>query len=829
MVTNNLEQAARTAAVAGAYQPQPQSYPSAGSTDWYSFVPQAKGALGPAIQSEYERQAKKAEGAFPEDIRKSMRSMFDRNIQRSGVSQEKVGLAAQAAVENAERLRSLGTIKSLEAEIDYQEAIGKGGIAKVAEDRKRYKYEEELTREQNRANELRRQQTGASIGALATGRTPVNQFLAGANPIDKALASALSKAGINPAILGVAGLGGASKILFGKKFSTEGLFKSAVDKVFGPELYPKLKNEGLAGVVKGWFENKPPVTNMSSSLQKTLEEWPESGASGHKKISFTPDAQGNIIRDGEVIPRLPQDPTRTVSYQETGGVPETISDDPRITYPNTNIVDPEKQRAFLEMSNQAQTGQLGEMSLEQEAAIRNMSESGPFQRDGDIVDFEESGLLGEMYPETALNLEGGTQDIGGQSPKIEELPTKITGIGDTDFSNTQIEESNLVERFNEDTGKQELIETFDQLEPKNYIDAFRDSGGSYVPDAALEAAMDADYFQDGLNTTFEEFADEYAPSLGSGVLDTGLALAISSALNPEGFKGVASNPLSFIGPQIMAQSGAGPLAIGKALATQTLPTGKALSSALSGGAVGLPVAMIGSGIASRRRKRAREEAEYTTNLAGSRPFNFVTGSRTMIGDTDSTPESMAANSAFQALDMLTGANKAFETNSPDSLAGGESLSARGQQFARELGINYTNPDPDVQNMSQKWLGLQDLYSDLIPDLRPVFTDALLGITSRQEAEIKSSSIINNFMQENPQIQQLVNNKRDIYELKSSEADGLAEGEWFATNALQELEMAREELKKNIPVGFENVRGFKKIPLDFITSMPTDDRFVESED
>ena len=813
MVTNNLEQAARTAAVAGAYQPQPQSYPSAGSTDWYSFVPQAKGALGPAIQSEYERQAKKAEGAFPEDIRKSMRSMFDRNIQRSGVSQEKVGLAAQAAVENAERLRSLGTIKSLEAEIDYQEAIGKGGIAKVAEDRKRYKYEEELTREQNRANELRRQQTGASIGALTTGRTPVNQFLAGANPIDKALAGALSKAGISPAVIGMTGMGGAAAILFGKKFSTEGLFKSAVDKVFGPELYQKLKNEGLVGVVKGWFESKPPVVPEVKTQQASY------GGQGVPQV----DQFGNEIKP------LPQDGYQDVSYQETGGVPERYSDDPRLTYPNTNIIDPEKEGAFLEMSNQAQTGQLGEMSLEQEAAIRNMSESGPLQRDGDFVDFEESGLLGEMYPETALNLEGGTQDIGGQSPKIEELPTKITGIGDTDFSNTQIEESNLVEQFNEDTGKMELVETFDQLEPKNYIDAFRDSGGSYVPDAALEAAMDADYFQDGLNTTFEEFSDEYAPSLGSGVLDTGLALAISSALNPEGFKGVAKNPASFIGPQIMSASGVGPLSIAKMLATQTLPTGKALGAALTGSIIGIPLALIGAGIASSNRKQAREKAEYTTNLAGSRPFNFVTGSRAMIGDTDSTPESMAANSAFQALDMLTGANKAFETNSPDSLAGGESLSARGQQFARELGINYTNPDPDVQNMSQKWLGLQDLYSDLIPDLRPVFTDALLGITSRQEAEIKSSSIINNFMQENTQIQQLVNNKRDIYELKSSEADGLADGDGYATDALQELEMAREELKKNIPVGFENVRGFKKIPLDSITSMPTDDRFVESED
>ena len=184
----------------------------------------------------------------------------------------------------------------------------------------------------------------------------------------------------------------------------------------------------------------------------------------------------------------------------------------------------------------------------------------------------------------------------------------------------------------------------------------------------------------------------------------------------------------------------------------------------------------------------------------------------MIGDTDSTPESMAANRNFETIDMLTGANKAFETNSPDSLAGGESLSARGQQFARELGIDYTNPDPDVQNMSQKWLGLQDLYSDLIPDLRPVFSQALTGQITRERAEALSSAIINNFMQNNPQIEQLRGINKEISGLTEMNK---AEGDWNVENDIQDLKMAREELKKNIPIGFENVRGFQKIPLDFI--------------
>tara|TARA_R100000781_G_scaffold115009_2_gene88428 strand:- start:2069 stop:4408 length:2340 start_codon:yes stop_codon:yes gene_type:complete len=771
MVTN-LEQAARTRAITG-YQPQPQNYPEAGSTDWYSFVSPAKAALGPAIQSEYERQAKAVEGAYPEAIREAMRPMFARNIARSGVAQEAVGRAATERQELAEKLRSLGTIKSLEAFADYETDIGRGGIAKVAEDRKRYEYEEDLTRAQNRVEEEKRRQTAAALGALSTGRTPVNQFLAGANPIDQALAGALSKAGINPAILGVAGLGGASQILFGKKFATEGLFKSALDKVFGPELFPKLKNEGLAGVVKGFFESKPPVTDMSSSLKKTIDEWPEFGASGQI------DAQGNIIRDGQVIPRLPQNQMmRDAVYREDVSFPQTKT----VDYTETPI----EREARL-------ASQLGEMTFEQEAAIRNMP------RVGETVDIEEAARLG--------SLEGGSRgeslmdfdDIDRSN--IEELPVEEI------FKKPSITESNLVEQFNEDTGKMELVETFNQLEPKNYIDAFRDSI-PYVPDEALGAAMEADYFQDGLQTTFEEFADEYSPSLGKGLLDTGLALAISSALNPEGLKGVASNPLSFIGPQIMSQGGAGPLALAKSLSS-----GAALgTTALTSLAAGLPMSLIGAGIASNRKARAKAEAEYTTNLAGSRPFNFVTGTRTMIGDTDSTPESMAANRNFETIDMLTGANKAFETNSPDSLAGGESLSARGQQFARELGINYTNPDPDVQNMSQKWLGLQDLYSDLIPELRPVFTDALLGIISRQESEIKSSNIINNFMQENPQIEQLRVINKEISELTEMNK---SEGDWNVENDIQDLKMAREELKKNIPIGFENVRGFQKIPLDFI--------------
>tara|TARA_R110002049_G_C9169090_1_gene561710 strand:- start:4417 stop:6525 length:2109 start_codon:yes stop_codon:yes gene_type:complete len=301
------------------------------------------------------------------------------------------------------------------------------------------------------------------------------------------------------------------------------------------------------------------------------------------------------------------------------------------------------------------------------------------------------------------------------------------------------------------------------------------------------------------------------------ILDTGLALAISSALNPEGLKGVAKNPLSFIGPQIMSQSGAGPLAIGKALATQTLPTGKALSSALTGGAVGLPMAAIGAGIASRKKARAQAEAEEKKNRTGSARYNFVPGELWMAGNKRTSPVLEEANNNWRMTDQITGMDKIYSEDPRRSVitANSEkSMSERGQDFAREAGIDYTNPDPDIQNTSQKWLGKQQVYSELIPELKPIFMAGLKGQMPREQAEDKIAEISNRYFIDNPRIGEVYTINKSINDMKEMNR---TESEWSMNKRIKELEFEREEMKELLPREWKTLAGFKPeiIEIDYI--------------
>ena len=354
--------------------------------------------------------------------------------------------------------------------------------------------------------------------------------------------------------------------------------------------------------------------------------------------------------------------------------------------------------------------------------------------------------------------------------------------------------------------------------------------GSNIIDEGLAATMDADYFQDDLNTTFEEFADEYSPSLQGisdalpgNILDTGLSLAISSALNPEGLKGVTSNPFSFIGPQIMAQSGVGALSALKALATQTLPTGAALSSALAGSLVGIPIALMGMGAAKGKKDRARDEAEEIRNLSGSARFNFVPGGLWGAGNQRRSPALDEASGHFTVTDQLTGLGKIYTEDPRRSVMGGDSLSKRGQDFAREAGIEYTNPDPDVQNTSQKWLGKQQFYSELIPDLKPIFMAGLRGEMSREQTEDEVSKYTNKFFEENPAIRQIHTINKRIKDIEHREADEI--------DTVQDQIMALKEqanvLYEQVPLAWKKATGLttQVISLEEILEKA---RFIEDE-
>jgi hypothetical protein len=488
----------------------------------------------------------------------------------------------------------------------------------------------------------------------------------------------------------------------------------------------------------------------------------------------------------------------------------------------------------------------------------------PYQYDDPLFEDNLEEFTGQYYGDTADDYDFAMQDdaaglglLSGLGITESEIPELQAAFGGSDFDESDI--FTLQEAF-EGVDYEPFGVTFDSaslgdsevasqaarqpsLPFKNPLDNpnltamnVTDTSLDYSPTGFLpsEAEMLAGeggsmYGGEGTNilgslgSGAKEALQGISDVVPGNILDTGLALAISSALNPEGLKGVAKNPLSFIGPQIMSQSGAGPLAIGKALATQTLPTGKALSSALTGGVIGLPMALIGMGAAKGKKDRARDEAEEMRNLSGSARYNFVPGGLWMAGNQRRSPALDEASGHFTVTDQITGLNKIYTEDPRRSVMGGDSLSKRGQDFAREAGIEYTNPDPDIQNTSQKWLGKQQVYSELVPGLKPIFMAGLKGQMPREQVEDKVAEISNSFFANNPSITGVYNLNKTIADITHQNQDDLT----HVQNRITELEFQREGLKENVPEGWKHMAAFKPMPV--IISIEQDDRFVESED
>jgi len=469
-------------------------------------------------------------------------------------------------------------------------------------------------------------------------------------------------------------------------------------------------------------------------------------------------------------------------------------------------------------------------------------------QDLDLVDPTIGSIESEAFKSAGPEVGGaGLLHYDSEGKRVDSIGNRVDDLGrKINFSN-DLENQARIENISLETGGDVTQKIYSddprithpnsfEVDPEK-VRALNQSqeaalaeSGSNIIDEGLAATMDADYFQDDLNTTFEEFADEYSPSLQGisdalpgNILDTGLSLAISSALNPEGLKGVASNPFSFIGPQIMAQSGVGALSIGKMLATQTLPTGAALSSALAGSLVGIPMALMGMGAAKDKKDRARDEAEEIRNLSGSARFNFVPGGLWGAGNQRRSPALDEASGHFTVTDQLTGLGKIYTEDPRRSVMGGDSLSKRGQDFAREAGIEYTNPDPDVQNTSQKWLGKQQFYSELIPDLKPIFMAGLRGEMSREQTEDEVSKYTNKFFEENPAIRQIHTINKRIKDIEHREADEI--------DTVQDQIMALKEqanvLYEQVPLAWKKATGLttQVISLEEILEKA---RFIEDE-
>ena len=235
-------------------------------------------------------------------------------------------------------------------------------------------------------------------------------------------------------------------------------------------------------------------------------------------------------------------------------------------------------------------------------------------------------------------------------------------------------------------------------------------------------------------------------------------------------------------------------------------------SPLAASVIGIPLALAGAGMAKAKKDRARDEAEEIRNRSGSARYNFIPGELWMAGNKRTSPVLDEANTNFRYIDELTNMDEIYEQDPRRSVVtstSNKSLSERGQDFAKEAEITYTNPDPDIQNTSQKWLGKQQVYSELIPELKPVFMAGLKGQMPREKVEDSIAKVSNRFFRENPQVRQLISVNDQIEQLTEANK---SEGDEDVWDTIYELEGVRETLKSSVPSGWAEVVGYRPIDL-----------------
>ena len=354
---------------------------------------------------------------------------------------------------------------------------------------------------------------------------------------------------------------------------------------------------------------------------------------------------------------------------------------------------------------------------------------------------------------------------------------------------------------------------------------------------ALDAATGGAY--SGIRGLGGQAAKAVSDALGGVVSPSTVGSAALTALRgTDGLKSIAKDPMGFAGKKLLSSAlpsfestvsalakGSLPSLPGASLGAKALASNiaydaalakglgvaaaeKAALSAYSTGAnallsaapVAIPMILASIGSMEKKKSRAKEEIEEIRNRAGSAPFNFVPGELWMAGNKRRSPTLDEANQNVLMTDQLTGMGKIYLEDPRRSVMGGDSLSKRGQDFAKEIGIDYKHSDPDVQNTSQKWLGKQQVYSELIPDLKPIFTAGLKGQLSREQTEDAVSKVSNKFFKDNPAIGQVHFLNKKIKDIEHQEADDLPQDKIMA------LKEQGNKLKEKIPLAWKKVSG-----------------------
>ena len=833
MAINNLEQAAMTAASTGVTPTRVPQYEDRPGDEWMSYVPEAYGQLPDAIRRQRQREVSELESGIPEAIRQAAQPMARRGLYGSGLQLEDIGQAALQRQIAIDKAKTLAEIDPLKAQIAMGDLAQQRGTQRAQESRRRYEKEEAYSQQQKARDDLMRQAMGASALKLASSG-PLGKYLGLAE--DSVLEKYIkAKYGIGGAasrtlmgdlknLLGLGGspvtadamtleeLGGGTPLIYNKAMSDAAV---KAEQARQQEYFNKTSGTGTGTPQKATSGTGTPqklITGTAGTFLSQLDKMTPEQIEGLGKGFGGPDVEYDPVYDESVVSdigtdqfnidqqldqirNLDIDDAKLAAEELGAGIGWNYPDN--ITDTGINIEEGFNEDYFKELTQGFDDPEW-------------LSPYPEIYSDPDIIKAYDSGLddegWGGTVPGQSLSPQPG-EDVPNVVDWIKGLfsdssDATTTGVsGDNLFASAGIRDWSQVDDVWRGSAPQ--INTGDNNFSETISEWFE--GNKTIPEDISNLASDA------VSAVKDLTGNLVNPS-------TAISLALSAAQG--GIKNVLSNPLSLIGNKVLASQGLLPTslstiaklpgAIGSAIASPSTALGGTLGGAAGAAAViGAPMALIGAGIASNRKARAQAEIEEKKNRTGSARYNFVPGELWMAGNKRTSPVLDEANTNFRYTDELTGMHIIYEQDPRRPVMGGDSLSKRGEDFAREAGIDYTTPDPDIQNTSQKWLGKQQVYSELIPELKPVFMAGLKGQMPRNQTEDMVAKVTNRYFQENPNISEIYRlNKKIEYltEQNKSEGDSFVEGQ------ITDLEFQREGLKENVPEGWKKVKAFKPMPV-----------------
>ena len=785
-VTSPLEQKAIDVNRTGyKYPGSDYTMPDPSSTDLYSFTSPSRKQMPQAIEDAYTEQIKQVKRGMPEQFRTALQPYFKRGIGESNLAVQNVGNVGINLANIIGNLETMKKIKPLEAQANYEDMMRLNAIAKLQEETRRGEKQEGYTEQQRARDDLLSGQTGSALMNILTG------------------SGALSKA-----------IWGGSTDPMSAMMAKLGLPVAATQKGYAQQAFDKIKNlltTGSTGGEAGFLSE--PIAGYVNPKTGLLE------SSGIPTEDYAPNDP--FFR--------PTDQTMTAP--EYNQYIEEILGEGGATLGEGDIATTSAGDAFF--ANQMQ--QFTPEAITEQWNLDPYGTNTPAINQGfDTNPFDMYGT--------------DTSDIGQwfDTDPVDMYGTNTPGGNLWDFKQASIDAGKgSLEAQAIKTGSESILDKVPEVlktmisTPAKALSTTMETVSGIKKDVGNAISAGLDTVTGGAFSSIKKVisdATSAASDLTGNIVSPSTVASLALTAATGGLKNIAKNPMQFAGQKILASSLPSLKTTVGALAKGTLPdiawtadaalkaattsaAGQAAgtaayNAAIANGAsvkvalaaksnaiaataapsviaasmVAIPMILSEIGSMEKKKSRAKAEIEEKRNLAGSAQHNFLPGGLHMVGRKTDNPVIIEASSNIQLLDEATGISKSFIENPNVSIMDGPSLTERGQNYAKSANINYQNPDPDIQNFSQKIMGKYGVYTSFIPGLDIILKAGLQGKMTRDNTELEASKVINSYMNQHPEIRQIYGGLKDIANIEHQEADEI--------DTVQDQIMAmREQLNK----------------------------------